>query len=172
MAKPATYTNREEECNGFLLQCSLVLEMQPQVYTTDIAKIAFVISLLTGRALQWAEPIWTQASSVTQPFNNFITHFREVFGIPAGNSSVGEQLYCLQQGSMTINDYTLKFRTLAAASGWNERSLLTTFRKGLEPNLRLHLAAWWQHRARAIYSTFHPSGQPHTLMCGRPTRSK
>lgn len=30
---------------------------------------------------------------------------------------------------------------LAAASGRNERSLLTTYRQGLEPNLRLQLAA-------------------------------
>ncbi len=143
MAKPAPYSGLAEECNGFLLQCSLALEMQPQLYPTDRAKIAF-ISLLTGRALQWAETIWAQASSVTQSLNNFITHFREVFGTPAGNSSVGEQLYRLQQGSMSINDYTLKCRTLAAASGWNERSLLTTFRQGLEPNLRLrlHLAAY------------------------------
>ncbi len=89
-----------------------------------------------------AETIWTQAGNVTQSLTNFTAHFRDVFGIPAGDSSTGDQLYRLQQGSMSIADYTLRFRTLAAASGWNERSLLTTFRQGLEPNLRLHLAAY------------------------------
>ncbi len=142
MARPAPFSGAAEECNGFLLQCSLALEMQPHLYTSDRAKIAFIISLLTGRALQWAETICAQASTVTQSLPNFKEHFLEVFGRPVGDSSVGEQLYHLRQVSISINDYTLKFRTLAAASGWNERSLLTTYRQGLEPRLRLQLAAY------------------------------
>lgn len=43
---------------------------------------------------------------------------------------------------MSINDYALKFRTLAAASGWNEHSLLTTYWQGLDPRVRLHLVAY------------------------------
>ncbi len=116
--------------------------MQPHLYTTERAKIAFIISLLNGRALQWAETIWAQAGTVTQYLNSFVTHLREVFGTPAGDSSAGEQLYHLQQGNMSIHDYALKFRTLAAASGWDESPLLTTYRQGLETRLRLHLAAY------------------------------
>lgn len=92
--------------------------------------------------LQWDETIWAQSGTVTQSLNNFIEHFREVFGRPTGDSSVGEQCYHLRQGSISVNDYALKFRTLAAASGWNEGSLLTTYRQGLEPQVRLHLAAY------------------------------
>ncbi len=113
--------------------------MQPHLYTTDSAKIAFLISLLMGRALQWAETIWSQAGTVTLSFDNFIAHFREVFGRPAGDTSVSEQLYHLRQG---VNDYALKFRTLAAASGWNECLLLTTYWQGLEPRVRLQLTAY------------------------------
>ncbi len=142
MAKPAPFTGVAEECNRFLLQCLLALEMQPHLYTTDRAKIAFIISLLTGQALPWAETIWSQSSTVKQSVNSFIEHFREVFGLPAGDSSVGEQLYHLRQGSLSITDYALKFRTLAAASGWNEHSLLTTYRQGLEPRVRLQLSAY------------------------------
>ncbi len=43
---------------------------------------------------------------------------------------------------MTIHQYALKFRTLAAASGWNEPSLITAFRQGLNPRLKSHLAAY------------------------------
>ncbi len=34
------------------------------------------------------------------------------------------------------------FRTLAAASGWNERSLITTYHQGLEPKLRLQMTSY------------------------------
>lgn len=43
---------------------------------------------------------------------------------------------------MSVNDYDLKISTLAAASGWNECSLLTTYLEGLELRVRLHLTAY------------------------------
>jgi len=43
---------------------------------------------------------------------------------------------------MSVNEYALQFRTLAARSGWNEQALLTTYRQGLDPQVRLHLAAY------------------------------
>ncbi len=113
-----------------------------RMFPTDQSKIAFVITSLTGPALQWAETILNQAGPVTQTFSNFLAHFREVFSGSPGDSSVGEQLFQLRQGSMPIHQYSLKFRTLAAASGWNEPSLLTAFRQGLNSCLRLHLAAY------------------------------
>ncbi len=142
MARPAPFSGVAEECNGFLLQCSLSIEIQPYQYPTERSKIAFIVSLLSGKALQWAETIWAQSGNVTHSFNNFVTHFREVFGKPSGDSSVSDQLYHLRQGSLSINEYALRFRTLAAASGWNERSLITTYRQGLEPRLRLQLAGY------------------------------
>ncbi|XP_067230540.1 rhomboid-related protein 3 isoform X1 [Chanodichthys erythropterus] len=142
MAKPAPYSGSAEDCSGFLLQCEMVLEMQPHLYPTDTAKIAFIISQLQGKALQWADSLWTQNGSVVKSYTAFVTHFREVFGKPLADSSTGEKLYNLKQGNKTVNDYALQFRTLAATSGWNEQALITTFRQGLEPNVRLHLAAY------------------------------
>ncbi|KAL0146914.1 hypothetical protein M9458_057853, partial [Cirrhinus mrigala] len=141
MARPAPYAGGAEECNGFLLQCSLVFMMQPALYPTDQSQIAFITSLLTGPALRWAETIWHQGGPAVHSIRTFTTHFKEVFGRSDGEVSAGEQLYHLKQGVMSTQEYSLRFRTLAAASGWNERSLLTTYRLGLEPKLRMQLAA-------------------------------
>ncbi len=116
--------------------------MKPHLFPTEIAKIAFIISLLHGKALQWAETIWGQAGTVTQSLSGFTNHLRDVFGVSVRDSTAGEQLYHFQQGNMPIHEYALKFRTLAAASGWGESPLLTTYRQGLEARLRLHLAAY------------------------------
>ncbi len=101
-----------------------------------------MITSLTGPALRWAESVLSQAGPATHSYAQFLAHFREVFSSSPGDSSVGEQLYQLRQGSMTIHQYALKFRTLAAASGWNEPSLITAFRQGLNPRLKSHLAAY------------------------------
>ncbi len=58
MALPTTYSGEAEECSGFLLQLSLFIEMQPQQFTSERSNVAFLISLLSGRALLWARAIW------------------------------------------------------------------------------------------------------------------
>ncbi|KAK3541219.1 hypothetical protein QTP86_016809 [Hemibagrus guttatus] len=141
MAQPAPYSGSVEDCNGFLLQCSLVLEMQPHLYPTERSKVAFVITQLRGQALLWAESLWSQDSPVTQSYATFVEHFKEVFGKPSWDSSVGEELCKLRQGKLMVTEYTIQFRTLAAKSGWNEQALLAAYRQGLSPQVRLHLAA-------------------------------
>uniref|UniRef100_A0A671NR04 DUF4939 domain-containing protein n=1 Tax=Sinocyclocheilus anshuiensis TaxID=1608454 RepID=A0A671NR04_9TELE len=51
MARPASFSGEAAFCSGFLLQCSLYLEMQPHLFVTERAKVSFIISLLSGRAL-------------------------------------------------------------------------------------------------------------------------
>ncbi|XP_050960534.1 uncharacterized protein LOC127161828 [Labeo rohita] len=46
------------------------------------------------------------------------------------------------QGTSSVNDYTLRFRTLAAASGWNETALLGAYRQGLNPEIRAAMALY------------------------------
>ncbi|KAK3538562.1 hypothetical protein QTP86_006724 [Hemibagrus guttatus] len=133
MAVPAPYSGAAEDCNGFLLQCSLTLEMQSHLYPDDRAKIAFIISRLDGKALRWAEPLWSQSNPMMSSLSAFTRHFREVFGRPEGDSSVGERLCRIKQGNLSVTEYALQFRTLAAASGWNEQALITTYRQGLDP---------------------------------------
>lgn len=156
IANPVLYSGLVEDCDGFLLQCPLALEMQSPRFPTERAKVAFIISLLMGRALHWTQTIWNQNTTVRQTLNNFISHFRVVFRIPDGDFYVGEQLYHLNQDKDSVSDYTLKFPTLAVASGWNERSLLTTYRQGLNPQLRLYNRCIRRcHGSRTVHSSRH-----------------
>ncbi|KAK3554648.1 hypothetical protein QTP70_031051 [Hemibagrus guttatus] len=142
MAKPAPSSGSAEDCNGFLLQCSLVLEMQLHMLPTERSKVAFLITHLSGKALLWADSIWSQNHPAVLSYSSFVDHFKEVFGKPSWNSSIGEELYNLKQGKMSVNEYALQFRTLAAKSRWNEQVLLTSYHQGLDPQVRLHLTAY------------------------------
>ncbi|KAL0172285.1 hypothetical protein M9458_032596, partial [Cirrhinus mrigala] len=55
--------------------------------------------------------------------------------------TTSDQLFRLHQGS-SVNDYTLHFRTLVAAGGWNEIALLGTYRQGLNPDIRAVMALY------------------------------
>uniref|UniRef100_A0A673J739 DUF4939 domain-containing protein n=1 Tax=Sinocyclocheilus rhinocerous TaxID=307959 RepID=A0A673J739_9TELE len=57
MALPASYAGDAAVCGGILLQVALIIEMQPQNFTMECSKVAFLISLLNGKALEWARDL-------------------------------------------------------------------------------------------------------------------
>ncbi|KAI2660981.1 Transposon Tf2-8 polyprotein [Labeo rohita] len=142
MAIPAKYAGEAAECSGFLLQVNLYIQMQPQQFPTEQTKVAFLTSLLSGKALKWAEAIWNSNNPIINSYDQFVSHFSEVFSTATGALSTSDQLFRLRQGSSSIHDYTLHFRTLAAASGWNEISLLGAYRQGLNPEIRSAMAIY------------------------------
>ncbi|KAK3569743.1 hypothetical protein QTP86_004065 [Hemibagrus guttatus] len=87
------------------------------MYRQEETQCAFVLSLLTSRALEWASAVW----------------------------DADPQLMELRQGSDTAADYAIKFCTLAAQSGWNDASLRALFRAGLNPELQTELATQSGH---------------------------
>lgn len=92
MARPATFSGEAEDCSGFLLQVSLYFSMQEQLFSNDSARVAFIISLLSGQALQWAQSLWNSNSEVVQTLSGFVQHFKEVFGQAAADLSVHDHL--------------------------------------------------------------------------------
>lgn len=115
---PALHCRMAKECSDFLLHCSLALEMQLHHFPNDCTKIFFVLSLLAGRSLQWAQSnskigLWLVY------LRAFINRFKKVSDHSIGDSCIIVRLYKIRQA--------IKFHTLAAASSWNMPSLLTTY---------------------------------------------
>ncbi|KAL7890017.1 hypothetical protein AOLI_G00022750 [Acnodon oligacanthus] len=73
VANPERYAREPETCTGFLLQSSLVFEQQPSRFPTERSKVAYIISLLTSRALAWATSLWELDSLDTASGESFTT---------------------------------------------------------------------------------------------------
>ncbi|KAL0177176.1 hypothetical protein M9458_026070, partial [Cirrhinus mrigala] len=140
LAFPDKFAGTPAKCKGFLLQCSMFVYQQPALYPTDQSRIAFVCSLLSGRALDWATAVWREDRVVFLSFAAFLQSFKEVFEYSADGKEVGEQLLQLRQGKNTVADYALAFRTLAAQTGWPDDPLKLLFCKGLNAELESELA--------------------------------
>ncbi len=137
--------------------------MQPQRFPTERSKVAFLISLLSGRALSWAKAIWNANTSLINSYIAFTNHFKEVFELATGALSVSDQLLRLRQGTSSTHDYTLQFRTLAATCGWNEAALIGVYRQGLDTNIRTR----WRYLMTPLdwkASCKKPTDRP-TLVC-------
>ncbi|KAI4874420.1 hypothetical protein NFI96_032055 [Prochilodus magdalenae] len=127
-------------CKGFMLQCSLVFSRIPDAFPMDDSKIAFVLSLLTGKALQWAIAVWGAQSENSQTFSSFQQSFEEVFDHFASGKDPGKQLLLLRQGSASAVDHSLTFHTLAAESGWDKKALKGIYHQSLNESLKSELA--------------------------------
>ncbi|XP_061822144.1 uncharacterized protein [Nerophis lumbriciformis] len=125
IASPRAFEGDFELCRSFLVQCNMVFRHQPFRFTSDGAKIAFIFSLLTGRALQWATAAVDHNHGLSTNFATFLSEFQAVFDHPANGGDVASRLHSLQQGSHSVAGYTLEFRTLAADSGWDNKALLS-----------------------------------------------
>ncbi len=79
LALPEKFDGNPGKCKGFILQCSLFLNQQPSPHSTDVSKISFVSSLLTGRALDWITAVWRTDGSAFRSYDEFLRDFQAVF---------------------------------------------------------------------------------------------
>uniref|UniRef100_A0A3B4D6I7 CCHC-type domain-containing protein n=1 Tax=Pygocentrus nattereri TaxID=42514 RepID=A0A3B4D6I7_PYGNA len=136
VSKPNKFKGNPDKCRGFLLQCSLFFDNFPA--STDQARISFIVSRLSEKALEWATASWDHIHRMT--YLQFLKEFKAVFDHPYEGKLSGELLAKLRQGNRSVVEYSLEFRILAASSGWNEAALLVIFRQGLNPDLLNELA--------------------------------
>ena len=79
---PERYEGDLGSCRSFLLQCSLVFDLQPQTYPTEKSRIAYLIGSLRGEALAWAAAVWERGSAVCSDYSAFTEEMRRIFDHP------------------------------------------------------------------------------------------
>uniref|UniRef100_A0A3Q3EDV5 Retrotransposon gag domain-containing protein n=1 Tax=Kryptolebias marmoratus TaxID=37003 RepID=A0A3Q3EDV5_KRYMA len=114
---PDKFSGEVGECGGFLLQCSIAFNRSPQSFTQDRAKISFILSLLTGKALQWAEARFSNINDYGCSFDEFLVEFKQTFAPTRDRTSDSRRLWSVRQRDRPISDFIIEFHTLAAATG-------------------------------------------------------
>lgn len=128
-------------CRAFLMQVSLIFELQPATYSTDRSRIAYILSLLTGSARSWGSAVWEAQSPICNSYVAFIHEMKKVFDHPIRGHEAGSRLFSIRQGARSTAEYAVEFRTLAAESGWNDTAQRGAFLRGLSEGVKDELAA-------------------------------
>lgn len=114
MPLPPRYDGDPKACRVFLNPCIIHFEVLAHQFSSDRAKIAFIISLLSGEALAWATPLWERRDPLMFDILQFLAAFRKVFEEPGHASSAASSLLLLRQGNSTVGQYAIQFRILAS----------------------------------------------------------
>uniref|UniRef100_A0A146SAR5 Gypsy retrotransposon integrase-like protein 1 n=1 Tax=Fundulus heteroclitus TaxID=8078 RepID=A0A146SAR5_FUNHE len=140
LAPPEPFRGDPDQCRAFLTQCEIHFELQPSSFPTDRARIAYVISLLAGKAKLWGTSEWQSGSHICHSYHGFSRELIRVFSpiLPCRESTRG--LLSLRQGDRTVSEYIIDFHLLAAESLWNEHALMDVFLTGLNDRIKDELA--------------------------------
>uniref|UniRef100_A0A3B3RW46 DUF4939 domain-containing protein n=1 Tax=Paramormyrops kingsleyae TaxID=1676925 RepID=A0A3B3RW46_9TELE len=140
IALPEKYDGNPDNCKGFLMQCGLYVEEHPDEFRNPGAEVRFILSLLTGRAREWATALWADDSPLLNSGREFHRALMEIFNHPAVGRRPGSRLLDCRQGSRSVADFSLEFRTVAANLRWPDDCLQIIFLRALNPDLQDELA--------------------------------
>ena len=82
LSLPEKYDVTPSKGSGFLLQGAIDFSHLMGAPTTERSKVATVISLLTGRALEWATAIWERGEEELDSYEWFMALFKCIFDHP------------------------------------------------------------------------------------------
>ncbi|MGL5956306.1 MAG: DUF4939 domain-containing protein, partial [Brevinema sp.] len=139
LALPEKFNGTPDHCKGFLQQCRIHFTTQSDRYVSETNKCAFIFSLLSGQALEWASAVWNTDPQIRDSSVYFMSQIQEVFEHPAGGMDISNQLFDIRQGERSAADYAIQFRTLAAQSRWDEVPLKAAYKRGLNTRLQAEL---------------------------------
>uniref|UniRef100_A0A3Q3A042 Reverse transcriptase domain-containing protein n=1 Tax=Kryptolebias marmoratus TaxID=37003 RepID=A0A3Q3A042_KRYMA len=137
---PEAFGGESGQCRPFLTQCEIHFELQPSSFPSERARVAFVISLLTGKAKIWGAAEWQQNSPNCYDYSSFAQEFIRVFDPSPPEREAARGLWRIKQGTRRVNEYIIDFHALAAKSGWNGEALCDAFYQGLNEQIKDELA--------------------------------
>lgn len=137
---PPLYDGDPNSCRAFLSQCALVFALQPRRYATERLKVAYVITLLTGKAREWGTAVWDAKAHFCSDFEEFRCEMTKLFDRSVKGDEAASKLARLRQGKHSVTEYAILFKTLAASCDWNEGALRAMFREGLNFGIQDEIA--------------------------------
>ncbi len=138
---PEAYAGEPNYCRAFLTRCSMHFSLQPRTFNNEQTKVAFVLTLLTGRAALWGAAVWENQDPCCASFQDLSAEMRRVFDRAVAGREAARVLADLRQGERSVSDFSIEFRTLAAESQWNEEAQWDMFLHGLADRIQKEIYA-------------------------------
>jgi len=119
-----------------MAQCSLLFELRPSSYSTDKAKVLFVISRLSSPAFQWARSIISDSyHPLRSDYPAFRSSLQAVYSDRTCQITVMNKISSLCQ-TKSAATYTSEFMSLPNTLNLDNNAKLLEFQQGLSSELK------------------------------------
>ena len=144
-----TFSGTEpDKLNNFLFQYCLYFHTNPVQFNTDIVKINFAMTYLTGVAQDWFEVSLNQEDqSILQDWlsdqNLFVNKLHQYFGLldPIGEAANMLDNLCIKL-SNKISTYNMDFMCYASQLGWRNSMLYYYYYQKLSNQIQDLISTW------------------------------
>lgn len=137
---PLRYAGESGKCRGFLSQCLIFFKAQPSRFASHDSRVAFILSLLTGTALAWADPLIRANAPIMNNADRLMEEMAVVFDHDISGQEAAMKLTRLRQGRESVATFSITFRALAGETGWSEGPLISMFLNALADPIKDALA--------------------------------
>ena len=98
LPSPERYDGSPGECRSYLTQWQLVFSLQPRMFPTDAARVAYIITQLTGKAKKWGTAAWSADLICTRSSHRLMQEMHRIFDRSPTGHDAGRELLRLRQG--------------------------------------------------------------------------
>ena len=121
---------------GFLAKMNLMFMLQPDRFTNDPIKVAYIISRLYGSAMNWAATLIENNDPCLNNYQQFTARFKAAFGSYDSTFIANQKLKTVKQKRIgEITNYILEFNRYSDESSWNEDAKMDAFLNGLNDQI-------------------------------------
>ena len=141
---PKPFDGTRSEYKTFIMQLNLIFNSDPDRYTgpnADNAKIVYAASYLSGPPKEWFQPHVNETiGTITLPtWANFVAALKAAFDDPDAYQTAYTKISSLKQ-ERDCSSYHAAFVPLATILGFDQRTKISFFKKGLNGELKKALS--------------------------------
>ncbi|XP_036887274.1 retrotransposon-like protein 1 [Sturnira hondurensis] len=133
------FSGDRREYHEFIVLCQLILQSYPRRFCSDRLRVQYVISHLSGMALEWAKGLVQAGSPVISDFPAFLEAMSEVFEYRQAMRVAEDAMFRIRQGDRAAIDYVKEFQGLVPTLGWPDEVLQAHLCQGLSEEIRHYL---------------------------------
>jgi len=159
VARPQIFSGRMEDVSVFINAARIYIRMK-MTEEAATTQVAWVLSYVQGGVVEaWKNNLLDELAkreSEVELVEQLFTKIRNDFGKTSEEERKIEQLWTIEQGGRTCDEYVQEFKKVARGSGYEGQPLIEEFKRGLSGAIRRKLAeaeeplstiGEWQERA-------------------------
>jgi len=121
---------------GFLAKIELIFMLHPDRFQNDTTKIAYIISRLYGKAMNWAATLIENRDPCLKNYEGFVLRLKAALGNNDATFVANQKLRTIKQKRLgNVGNYILEFNRYADESSWNEEAKMDAFLAGLNEQI-------------------------------------
>ena len=139
LPNPKQFSGDRREYHEFIVLCQLILQSYPRVFCNDRLRVGYIISHLSGMAMEWAGDLLERESSVIDDFPAFLEAMNDTFEYRQALRVAEDAMFNLRQGDRAAIEYINEFQSLVPTLGWPDEVLQAHLCQGLKEDIRQYL---------------------------------